>query len=408
MSGWEIFWRASAAVTLLGVVMTLAGYSVLGERKVSSWIQGRVGPNRTRIPIISDLPFIGSILTRLGIFQLPADGLKFLFKEEPVPGHVNKVYYLLAPLVALFPALLIMCVIPFGQYQWIDNGVLVSEPVMLAPGLDMGMLFILSVSSLGVYGIVMAGWAANSKYPFFGAIRCSAQMISYELALGMSLLPVFMWANGPGMAGNLSLVGVVGSQALWWNVLWMPLPAFIYLVSLFAETNRLPFDLAESETDLVGGFHTEYGAFKFGLFFTGEYAHMFLGSAVFTLLFFGGWHFLPTFGILPEWIAQPWAEWRLPWAEVDFPAWLAWLNPFPQVYWLGGLFSVLCFILKTLGLVFFFMWIRWTLPRFRYDQVMNLGWKYLVPGALACVVIYAILIAFLDRWVVQDGFLLLQ
>jgi NADH-quinone oxidoreductase subunit H len=403
----EVLWRLAAALVMVGVVMTLAGYSVLGERKVSSWIQGRVGPNRTRVPIISDLPVIGNFLTRLGIFQLPADGLKFLFKEDPLPGHVNKVYYVLAPVVALFPALLIIAVIPFGEYQRLVEGVLVTEPVVLAPGVDLGMLFILAVSSLGVYGIVMAGWAANSKYPFYGAVRASAQMISYELAMGMSLLPVFMWANGPGMVANLSLTGVVHSQVFLWNVIWMPLPAFIFLVSLFAETNRLPFDMAESETDLVGGFHTEYGAFKFGLFFTGEYAHMFLGSAVFTLLFFGGWHFLPTFGVLPEWLAQPWAEWRLPWADVEFPAWLGWLiNPAPSVYWLGGLVSVLWFILKTLGLVFFFMWVRWTLPRFRYDQVMNLGWKFLVPAALACVVIYAIVIAGLDRIsITEDGWI---
>ncbi|MGF1450824.1 MAG: NADH-quinone oxidoreductase subunit H, partial [Opitutales bacterium] len=308
----EIIWRLVFALVLVGLVMTLAGYSVLGERKVSSWIQGRVGPNRTRVPILSDLPIVGRFLTRLGVFQLPADGLKFLFKEDPIPGHVNKVYYVLAPVVALFPALLIIALIPFGEYQVLVDGVLRSEPVMLAPGVDLGMLFILAVSSLGVYGIVMAGWAANSKYPFYGSIRASAQMISYELALGMSLLPVFMWANGPTGYSDLSLAGVVDSQMILWNVIWMPLPAFIFLVSLFAETNRLPFDMAESETDLVGGFHTEYGAFKFGIFFTGEYAHMFLGSAIFTLLFFGGWHFLPTFGFLPDWFAEPWATWQLP------------------------------------------------------------------------------------------------
>lgn len=368
----EIIWRVSAALVMVGVVMTLAGYSVLGERKVSSWIQGRVGPNRTRIPIISDIPVIGPFLTRLGIFQLPADGAKFLFKEDPIPGHVNKVYYVLAPVVALFPALTVMVVIPFGQFQW--EGEIV--PLTLAPNLDLGMLFILAVSSLGVYGIVMAGWAANSKYPYFGAVRSSAQMISYELAMGMSLLPVFMWANGPAGDGNLSLHAAVMGQTALWNFIWMPIPAFIFLVSLFAETNRLPFDMAESETDLVGGFHTEYGSFKFGLFFTGEYAHMFLGSAVFTLLFFGGWHLLPTFGVLPDWVANPWATW-------------------PPV--LSALASAGWFICKTLFLVFFFMWVRWTLPRFRYDQVMNLGWKWLVPGALGCVIVYAILIAIIDQ-----------
>lgn len=359
-----LFLKTAAALTMIVVVMTLAGYSVLGERKVSSFIQGRVGPNRTKPPIIGDIPLIGPLLTRLGIFQLPADGLKFLFKEEPVPGHVNKVYYILAPVVALMPALTIMCVMPFGQYVN-DAGEVV--PLVLA-NIDIGILFILAFNSLGVYGIVMAGWAANSKYPFFGSIRSSAQMISYELAMGLSLLPVFIWANAPGEAGDLTLFNAVASQAGLWNVFWMPIPAFIFLVSVFAESNRLPFDMPESETELVGGFHTEYGAFKFGLFFTGEYAHMFLGSAVFVLLFGGGWHFLP-------FMPSPWLDW-------------------PPL--LSGLASTTWFVLKTLCFVFFFMWVRWTLPRFRYDQVMNLGWKWLVPLAVVNLFLYIGIIAWWD------------
>ncbi len=373
---WEIIWRVAAAGVMIGIVMTLAGYSVLAERKVASWIQGRIGPNRTTIPILGDIPILGELLTKLGIFQLPADGLKFLFKEDPIPGHVNKLYYVLAPVVALLPALTIMCVIPFGQYGVFNEaGKLIRQAPVVLANIDIGILFILAFNSLGVYGIVMAGWAANSKYPFFGSIRSSAQMISYELAMGISLLPVFIWANAPGSAGDLSLFSAVNSQTALWNAIWMPIPAFIFLISVFAEANRLPFDMPESETELVGGFHTEYGAFKFGLFFTGEYAHMLLGSAVFVLLFLGGWHFLPTFGFLPEWFANPWASW---------PAWLA------------GLFSTLWFLAKTLFFVFFFIWVRWTLPRFRYDQVMNLGWKWLVPLALANLFLYIIVIALID------------
>jgi NADH-quinone oxidoreductase subunit H len=372
----EILWRTLAAIAMIGVVMTLAGYSVLAERKVSSWIQGRVGPNRTRIPILSDIPLIGPTLTRWGIFQLPADGLKFLFKEDPIPGHVNKVYYVLAPVVALIPALTVMCVMPFGMYVP-DDGI--PRPLILA-NLDIGILFILALNSLGVYGIVMAGWAANSKYPFFGSIRSTAQMISYELAMGISILPVFLWASNPITGADLSLFGAVLSQAALWNVFWMPLPAFVFLVSVFAETNRLPFDMPESETELVGGFHTEYGAFKFGLFFTGEYAHMFLGSAVFVLLFLGGWQFLPTFGVFPQWLANPWLGW----------------HPI-----LAGMVSTLWFIFKTLFFVFVFMWVRWTLPRFRYDQVMNMGWKWLVPLSLVSLFFYIGLITLIDAGYLQ-------
>lgn len=372
----DILLRILYAVLVVVVIMTIAAYTVLAERKVASWIQGRVGPNRTSLPGIGSLPVIGRMLTRLGIWQPLADGVKFLFKEDPIPGHVKKFYYCLAPVLALVPAITTVAVLPFGVY-WVEG---VAHPLILA-NVDIGILFILAISSLGVYGIVLAGWSANSKYPFLGGIRSSAQMISYELSLGMSVLPVFMWANGPaGGLGDLTLFNVVASQQDLWLAFWMPLPAFIFLVSLFAETNRLPFDMAESETDLVGGFHTEYGSFKFGLFFVGEYAAMAIGSAVFVILFFGGWHFLPTFGVLPDWVANPWAGWG----------------------WFGSVLSVLCFIGKTCFLIFFFIWIRWTLPRFRYDQVMNLGWKYLVPLAIGCIIFYAFAIAAWDTAVTID------
>jgi len=351
------------AILMIVVVMTLAGYSVLIERKVSSWVQGRVGPNRTTVPLIGGIPILGPFLTRLGIFQPLADGLKFLFKEEITPGHVNKLYYFLAPVIALVPALTTMVVIPFGQYT--DPGSGETNALMLAP-LDIGVLFILAISSLGVYGVVLAGWSSNSKYSFLGSIRSSAQMISYELSLGLSIFPLFLWLNAPGVAGGLGLTAVVDYQQNIWFLFVQPLSALLFLVALFAETNRLPFDMAESETDLVGGFHTEYGCFKFGIFFVAEYAHIVIGSALFVLLFLGGWHFLPG-------VADPW------------PA-----------GWIGAVLSTVWFLVKTLALILFFVIIRWTLPRFRYDQVMKLGWTVLLPLAIANLIVNAIIIAIID------------
>jgi len=357
--------KVLAAFMMVGAVMTMAGYSVLAERKVSAWMQGRVGPNRTVLPIIGSIPLIGPFLRGLGIFQPLADGLKFLFKEEIVPGHVNKFYYYLAPLVALVPALTTMTVLPFGQMYWPDG----SSSILALADLEIGILFVFAVSSLGVYGIVLAGWSSNSKYPFLGGIRSSAQMISYELAMGLSLLPVFLWVAVPGSTvSGLSLSAIANSQeGAAWLLLVQPLSALIFLIALFAETNRLPFDMPESETDLVGGFHTEYGSFKFGIFFVAEYAHIVIGSAIFTVIFLGGWHFLP-------FMADPW----------------------PQT-WVGTLLGVGWFLAKTIFLIFFFIWIRWTLPRFRYDQVMSLGWTKLLPLALANMVFYIILVTWLDH-----------
>lgn len=352
------------AVAMIVVFMTLCAYSVLAERKVSSWIQGRVGPNRTRLPLVGHIPVLGNLLTGLGLFQPAADGLKFLFKEEITPGHVKVGYYYLAPIIALVPALTTMVVLPFGRYVDADG---VTQPLVLA-NIDLGMLFILAVSSLGVYGIVLAGWASNSKYPFLGAIRSSAQMVSYELAMGLSILPVFMWSAAPGSEYGMSLFGVVQSQQSWWLCMWQPLSALIFLVALFAETNRLPFDMAESETDLVGGFHTEYGAFKFGLFFVAEYAHIIMGSAIFVLLFLGGWNFLPFF-------ADPWSD---------------------GIF--GSVLSVVWFMCKVFFMIFFFIWVRWTLPRFRYDQVMSLGWSILLPLAIGNLIFNTLLIALLDSF----------
>jgi len=357
------------ALMMVGAVMTMAGYSVLAERKVSAWMQGRVGPNRTVLPFIEYIPILGPLLKKLGIFQPLADGLKFLFKEEIVPGHVNKLYYYLAPLVALVPALTTMTVLPFGQFYWPDGTV----TTLALADLEVGILFVFAVSSLGVYGIALAGWSSNNKYSFLGGIRSSAQMISYELAMGLSLLPVFLWVSVPGASqSGLSLSGIANFQeGNAWLFLVQPISALVFLIALFAETNRLPFDMPESETDLVGGFHTEYGSFKFGIFFVAEYAHIVIGSALFTLLFLGGWHFLP-------FMDDPW------------PA-----------NFIGSLMGVVWFLAKTIFLIFFFIWIRWTLPRFRYDQVMHLGWTKLLPIALANLIFYIFIVSLIDQGIIS-------
>jgi NADH-quinone oxidoreductase subunit H len=353
------------AVMMIGAVMTMAGYSVLAERKVSAWMQGRIGPNRTVLPFFDYIPVIGPFLRKLGIFQPLADGLKFLFKEEIVPGHVNKFYYYLAPLVALVPALTTMTVLPFGQMYWPDGSI----STLALADLEVGILFVFAISSLGVYGIALAGWSSNNKYSFLGGIRSSAQMISYELAMGLSLLPVFLWVSVPGAGDSgLSISGIANSQeGSAWLFLVQPISALVFLIALFAETNRLPFDMPESETDLVGGFHTEYGSFKFGIFFVAEYAHIVIGSALFTLLFLGGWHFLP-------FMEDPWP-----------------LN------WMGTFLGVVWFLAKTIFLIFFFIWIRWTIPRFRYDQVMHLGWTKLLPLALFNLIVYVLIVTLIDQ-----------
>ncbi len=365
---------AIKGLIVIGVIIPIAGACSLAERKISAWIQGRPGPNRA-IPIwFAYVPVIGPLLQRLGVFHLMADGLKFVFKEDVVPGHVNKVYYYLAPLIALIPALSTVTVVPFGAY-W-DATTETLRPLVLA-NVDVGLLAVFAISSLGVYSLILAGWASNSKYPFLGGVRASAQLISYELSMTLSVLPVFLWVNAPGGAGTLGLFDVVQTQSQpgFWGGLWyvflMPVSAFVFLVALFAETNRQPFDMPESEADLVGGFHTEYGEFKWSLFFVAEYAHMVVGSGVFTLLFLGGWNPLPWVPLAPL------------------------IDQLPV--WLGGLIAVLLFLGKVLFFIFLFMWIRWTLPRFRYDQVMKIGWQKLLPLAIANLIFYAVVIAFIER-----------
>ena len=362
------------------VLFPIAAACSMAERKISAWLQGRPGPNRTLPPLLAWVPGIW-VLQKLGIFQLAADGGKFVFKEDPVPGHVNKLYFIAAPILAMILALTTVVVVPFGAY--LDSaGKLV--PLVLA-NVDIGLLAVFAVSSLGVYAVILAGWASNSKYPFLGGVRASAQLISYELSMTLSVLPVFLWINAPGGQGTLSLFDVVQFQSqpgFWggaWFVFTMPLSAFIFLVALFAETNRQPFDMPESESDLVGGFHTEYGAFKWSLFFVAEYCHMVIGSAVFILLFFGGWN-------------------PLPWVTLtDTVQALAHIIPVATHPLFMGILGISIFLVKICFSIFFFMWVRWTLPRFRYDQVMNIGWKQLLPLSIANLIAYTIGIALLQK-----------
>ncbi len=310
---------------VIGVTLTIVAYTVLLERWVCAWMQDRLGPNRVG-------PF--------GLLQPLADGLKFVFKEDITPLHVNKFYYLIAPMITMVPALLSLAVIPWGSVLPIGERMI---PAVIAD-LNIGILFVFAISSLGVYGIVLAGWSSNSKYPFLGGIRSSAQMISYEVCLGLSVVPVFM------QVGALSLGQVVGYQANnMWLIFTQPLAAFIFLVSGFAETNRLPFDLPEAEQELVGGYHTEYSSMKFAMFFLGEYAAMFVVSALTVTLFLGGW--------------------SLPFAPFNAPA----------TSLAVGLAHIGVFLAKVFCMLFLFIWVRWTLPRFRFDQLMALGWKVFIP-----------------------------
>jgi NADH-quinone oxidoreductase subunit H len=348
-------------VIVFAVVMTFVAYAVLVERKVSAFIQDRVGPNRASFWILGKIPIIGPFLTRIGFWQPLADGLKSFLKEDFTPSHVRKIYFWLAPAIALVPAFLTVAVIPFGSTM--------GRQKMFIADLNVGILYTFGIVSLGVYGIVLAGYAANSKYPFLGGIRSSAQMISYEIAMGMSVIPIFL------IVGSLNLGDVINYQAGYlrgipgihgtiplipnWLIFKAPISLVIFLVSAFAETNRLPFDLAESETELVGGYNTEYSSMKFALFFIGEYANMIASSAMMVTLFFGGW--------------------TLPWFHLDQPA-----------HGIGmGFVHIGIFLVKLLGFMVLFIWIRWMFPRFRYDQLMDLGWRRFIPLALANIVLIA-------------------
>jgi NADH-quinone oxidoreductase subunit H len=339
------FWFLMTVVKMLAiftVYMLGAALLTLAERKISAWMQDRHGPNR-----------VGK-----GWLQPIADGIKNFVKEETYPDAANLPLFILAPVISFIPALVTWAVIPFAAPWGSRWGVI---EMVLAP-LPVGFLFILAISSLGVYGIVLAGWSSNNKYALLGSIRSSAQMVSYEIAMGMATIPVLL------LAGNVSLSRIVNQQAFeTWNVINLTVAFFIFLVAAFAETNRLPFDLPEAESELITGYHTEYSAMKFSLFFIAEYCNMITASALMATLFFGGW---------------------------DIPFTL-WDNLAPHTG-LKTLLTLGAFATKTLFFLFLYMWIRWTLPRFRYDQLMSLGWKFMLPLALFYIVAVAALLVILQ------------
>ena len=344
-----IIFSALKIAVVIGVVQGMVSYTVLAERKISAWIQDRTGPNRTAPAYVKDIPVIGPFLIRLGIFQPLADGLKFMFKEDFTPAGVRKIYFFLAPAVAVIPAMLTVAVIPFGS--------MLGAQKMVIADLNVGILYTFGIVSMGVYGIVLAGYAANSKFPFLGGIRSSAQMISYEISMGLSVIPVLL------IVGNLNLSGIINWQAdHGWLVIYAPVAFIIFLVASFAETNRTPFDLPEAETELVGGYHTEYGSMKFALFFLAEYSNVVASAGMMVTLFFGGW-------TLPFW-------------GLDHPA-----------QSLGmGVAHILVFLAKMLFFVVLFIWVRWMFPRFRYDQLMDLGWRRFLPLALVNILVTAIIL----------------
>ncbi len=356
---WTTFWITLILIAaVMGAVQGTCAYLILAERKISAWAQDRLGPNR-----------VGPA----GLLQPIADGIKFLLKEQVIPAHVDRLFYLLGPMVAVSTALLAIAVVPVGPttpapsvHPWpaTEAELQAVRPQLeeqlreyndriqfvIAPHVDIGVVFVFAVGSLAAYAIVLGGWSSNNKYSFLGGLRSSAQLISYEIPLGMSVLGVFL------LCGSLNVERIIDYQTRHgWNILFQPLAALLFATSIFAETNRLPFDLPEAEQELVGGYHTEYSGMKFALFFLGEYTHMITTSFLVVGLFFGGWHF--------PWIAPAGTEGVL-----------------------AAVVKLLVFAVKMGLFIVFYMLIRWTIPRFRFDQLMGLAWKVMMPLALANIV----------------------
>ncbi len=330
-----IFEKLILIVVILLVTLVIALYLTFGERKIAAFFQDRLGPNRVG-------PF--------GLFQPFADGGKLLFKEEIIPKNAEKWLFILGPGVAMIVATITSAVIPWGTSIRIFD----RDVALQVADINIGILYIVGIVSVGVYGIMIGGWASNNKYSLYGAIRASAQMISYELSMGLSLIAVVM------MSGTLSLNEIVSQQSgLNWNVFYQPLGFLLFFVSALAECNRAPFDMAECETELIGGYHTEYSSMKLGFYLFSEYINMFVSCAVISCVYFGGYNF-PGMHLISD------------------PTWL-------------GLAQVGVMFAKILFFVFVFMWIRWTLPRFRYDQLMHLGWKSMIPLAIVNLLITGII-----------------
>lgn len=327
-----IIYKSILALAVFGITLVIAMYSTYGERKVAAFLQDRIGPNRAG-------PF--------GILQPVADGAKMFMKEEIIPANASSFLFILGPSLAMLTACMTGAVIPWGQSLNI-GGV---DYALQITDLNIGVLYIFGVVSFGVYGIMIGGWASNNKFSLLGAIRASSQMISYELAMGMAIVAIVM------MSGTLSIREIVEQQATWkWNILYQPLGFIIFLICAFAECNRAPFDLAECETELVGGYHTEYSSMKLGFYLFAEYINMFISSALISSLYFGGYNFpyMNSLGLDQNWIT---------------------------------ILGTVALFAKIFFFIFFFMWIRWTIPRFRYDQLMRLGWQSLIPLSILNVLL---------------------
>lgn len=329
--------KACLAMIMFLITLGIAAYSTYFERKVAAFMQDRIGPNRAG---------------PLGLLQPIADGVKMIFKEEHRPEGSNRILFILGPSIAMLTALMTSAVIPWGKSITIGG----TEYPLQVADINVGILYVFGVVSLGVYGILIGGWSSNNKYSLLGAVRASSQMISYELAMGLSIIPIILGSS------SLQLSEIVTSQYEVWNVFKYPVGFLIFLICAFAETNRTPFDLPECETELVGGYHTEYTSMKLGFFLFSEYVNMFVSSAVIATLFFGGYHF-PFMSLLPAGLA--------------------------------AIIGVAVLFGKIIFFIFFFMWIRWTIPRFRYDQLMHLGWQVLMPLAILLIVVYGAIFSFI-------------
>jgi len=377
---WEMLaWSLGKAIFVIFlVVLPMVSYTVYAERRVSAAIQDRVGPNRTGFPI-SLLGFKKDLQIYLGGLGQPiADAMKFILKEDFTPGGVKHFYFWLAPCLAMLP-LISLAFVPFGSS-------FLGEKMVIAD-VNVSVLGVFAVTGVGVYAIVIAGWASNSKYPFLGGIRSSSQMIAYELSMGLSIIPLLMaqqtmqmsrivqnqadngWTLLPLWGAGLSLQG-------WLLLIPFGISFIIFTIAVFAETNRLPFDMPESESELVSGYHTEYSSMKFALFFLGEYTAMIVGSSLIVVFFLGGWH-IPG---IPDGAGN---------------GGLPILRELP--HWLLGLANITCFFGKVAAILVFFIWVRWTLPRFRFDQLMKIGWLYLFEIALVNIFITAAIIAFTNK-----------
>ena len=369
---WFVVIGAVKVIALFSVVMGAVAYMTLAERRVSAFIQDRLGPNRVG-------PF--------GLLQPIADGLKNIIKEETMPGTAAKFYFVLGPALAIMPAVITFAVIPVAAPLPTPVGTV----DMIVADVPIGILYILALSSLAVYGIVLSGWASNNKYAFLGGLRASAQMISYEVALGLSVIAVLL------LAGNVTLTEMVWQQQQlgMWFVFPLSLAFIFFLISALAETNRLPFDMPEAESELIAGYHTEYSAMKFSMFFIAEYSHVLTASALMATLFFGGWD-------IPLWTGDDMFRhgdgWIRGFDEAGAP-----IPATPHV--LITLLTLGAFAAKTSFFVLLYIWIRWTLPRFRYDQVMHLGWKVLLPAALGYIMLIAGSMLVLEQLGIPFGFL---